>query len=185
MRLYDARPMQKVKLPHSVDPSKSAMKRSDYSGVIASKDMERLSDAVVSCDEWVNAEVQFEKDAQGLTVFHGHLDTQVTLICQRCNGELDYPLHVDFCYSPVQGQGDVDSETLPEAYEPVEVNDHGEVNLLQIFEDELILSLPIVALHAEEDCTVSEDDMQFGEIEPDQERPNPFAVLKELKRDQE
>lgn len=175
--------MQKVKLPHQVDPVKSAMKRSDYRGVIASKDMERLGEAVVSCADYVDAEVQFEKDVQGLTVFHGHLDTQVTLICQRCNGEFTHPLHVDFCFSPVQGLQD--AEALPEAYEPVEVNDHGEVDLLQIFEDELILSVPIVPLHAEEACTVSEDDMQFGKIEPEQERPNPFAVLKELKRDQE
>ncbi|QJR79455.1 23S rRNA accumulation protein YceD [Alteromonas pelagimontana] len=176
--------MQKVKLPHTIDPVKSAMKRSDYRGVIASKDMERLISAVVHCDDWVDVEVQFKKDAQGLTVFQGHLDTQVSLLCQRCNGEFDYPLHVDFCYSPVQGQEQED-EVLPEAYDPVEVNDHGEVDLLQLFEDELILSLPIVPLHAEEDCSVSSDDMQFGDIEPEQERPNPFAVLKELKRDQE
>ncbi len=175
--------MQKVKLPQSVDPFKSAMKRSDYQGIVASKDMERLLDAVVTCDDTVNVEVQFEKDAQGLTVFHGSLSTQVSLICQRCNGEFTYPLHVDFCYSPVQGSED--TEALPEAYDPVEVNDHGEVNLLQLFEDELILSLPLVALHAEEDCPVGEDDMQFGEISPEQEQPNPFAVLKELKRDQE
>lgn len=177
--------MQKVKLPHSVDPVKSAVKRSDYSGVMATKDMERLSGAVVSCDDWVNAEVQFEKDAQGLTVFHGHLETQVTLLCQRCNGEFSHPVNVEFCFSPVQGQTQNDTELLPEAYEPVEVDDHGMIDLLQLFEDELILSLPIVPLHAEEACAVSQDDMQFGEIDSAQEQPNPFAVLKELKRDQE
>ena len=175
--------MQKVKLPYQIDPVKSALKRSDYKGVLAVKDMERLVGSVVSYDEWVEVEVQFKKDEQGLTVFHGHLDTQVSLICQRCNGEFSYPLHVEFCFSPVQGQQD--AEALPEAYDPVEVNDHGEVDLLQLFEDELIISLPIVPLHAEEACTVGEEDMTFGKIEPEQERPNPFAVLKELKRDQE
>lgn len=175
--------MQKVKLPHQIDPVKSAVKRSDYQGVFASKDMGRLLGAVVRCDEWVDAEVQFAKDAQGLTVFHGHLSTQVTLICQRCNGEFDHSLNVDFCYSPVQGQHDIDM--LPEAYDPVEVDDHGMIDLLQLLEDELIISLPIVPLHAEEECSIGEDDMTFGKIEPEQERPNPFAVLKELKRDQE
>ena len=183
MTLYHARPMQKVKLPHSVEPTKSAMKRSDYRGVIASKDMERLSEAVVRCNDYVDAEVQFEKDAQGLTVFHGTLDTNVSLICQRCNEAFDCSVDTKFCFSTVQGSQD--SELLPEAYEPVEVNDHGEVSLLQIFEDELLLSLPIVPLHAESECTVKRDDMSFGKIEPEQERQNPFAVLKELKRDQE
>ena len=183
--LYHARPMQKVKLPHSVEPTKSAMKRSDYRGIMASKDMERLSEAVVRCSDDVDVEVQFEKDAQGLTIFHGHLGTQVTLICQRCNGELDYSLDVDFCFTPVQGGEQESEDIIPEAYEPVEVNDHGEVSLLQIFEDELLLSLPIVPLHAESACAVKRDDMSFGKIEPEQERKNPFAVLKELKRDQE
>ena len=177
--------MQKVKLPHTVDPAKSAMKRSDYRGIMVSADMERLSGAVVRCSDYVDAEVQFEKDAQGLTVFHGHLATQVTLLCQRCNGEFDYPLNVDFCFTPVQGEEQPEDDLLPEAYEPVEVNDHGEVNLLHIFEDELLLSLPIVPLHAEKECSVKKDDMTFGKIEPDQEQENPFAVLKELKRDQE
>ena len=175
--------MQKVKLPHQVEPVKSALNRSDYEGVIATKDMARLMGSVVSSDEWVEVKVQFEKDAQGLTVFHGTLDTAVVLLCQRCNEAFDCPLHVDFCFSPVQGQQD--AEALPEAYDPVEVGDHGEVNLLQLLEDELILSLPIVPLHAEEACAVTSDDMQFGEIEPEQKQPNPFAVLKELKRDQE
>ena len=175
--------MQKVKLPHQVEPVKSALKRSDYEGVIATKDMARLMGSGVSRDDWVDVKVQFEKDAQGLTVFHGTLDTAVVLLCQRCNEAFDCPLHVDFCFSPVQGQQD--AEALPEAYDPVEVGDHGEVSLLQLFEDELILSLPIVPFHAEEVCTVTSDDMQFGEIEPEQKQPNPFAVLKELKRDQE
>ena len=151
--------------------------------VLATIDMARLMGSVVSSDEWVEVKVQFEKDAQGLTVFHGTLDTAVVLLCQRCNEAFDCPLHVDFCFSPVQGQQA--AEALPEAYDPVEVGDHGEVSLLQLFEDELILSLPIVPFHAEEVCTVTSDDMQFGEIEPEQKQPNPFAVLKELKRDQE
>ncbi|HCA76673.1 MAG TPA: 23S rRNA accumulation protein YceD, partial [Alteromonas sp.] len=150
--------MQKVKLPHQVEPVKSALKRSDYEGVIATIDMARLMGSVVSSDEWVEVKVQFEKDAQGLTVFHGTLDTAVVLLCQRCNEAFDCPLHVDFCFSPVQGQQA--AEALPEAYDPVEVGDHGEVNLLQLFEDELILSLPIVPFHAEEDCTITSDDMQ-------------------------
>jgi uncharacterized protein len=153
--------------------------------VIPLKDLSRFSETIVAGDELVDAEVQFEKDAQGLTVFHGKLDTHVTLICQRCNGELEHSVHVDFCFSPVQGQTEDEHDALPTAYEPVEVDEHGMVNLLQLFEDELLLSIPIVPLHAEEECSVNASDMQFGELEPEQERPNPFAVLKELKRDQE
>ena len=175
--------MQKVKVPKQVDPIKSANKRSDYRGVVATKDMARLLESVDSIAEEIDVEVKFSKDEQGLTYFQGKLACAASLLCERCNEAFEHQIDVPFCFSPVQSSEQEEQDTLPEVYEPVEVDDQGEVNLLQIFEDEVILSLPIVALHAEEDCSVKQDDMSFGTIEPVNERPNPFAVLKELKRD--
>ncbi|WP_100641100.1 23S rRNA accumulation protein YceD [Alteromonas facilis] len=175
--------MQKVKLPQNIDPVKSAIKRSDYVGVIATKDMVRLLDAVIRCDEYANVKVKFEKDAQGLVIFHGSVSVDVSLSCQRCNGELAHSLDLSFCFSPVQGVEQADE--IPEAYEPIEVNEYGEIDLFQLLEDELILGLPLVPLHAEEQCSVKPEDMTFGQIAEEPTRENPFAVLKELKRDQE
>ncbi len=175
--------MQKVKLPMRLDPIKSATKRSDYKGVMLAKDMRRLSDAVAEVVDDINVEVKFDIDAQGLNFFQGNLSTSVKLICQRCSGLIAHDIQVAFCYSPVKELEQEVLDELPDVYEPVEVNDHGEIDLLSLFEDELILSLPIVALHAEEDCDIKRDEMSYGEIEPADERPNPFAVLKELKRD--
>lgn len=175
--------MQKVKLPQKLEPAKSAMKRSDYEGVIASKDMARLLDAVTGCKDYIDVHVKFEVDEQGLVILHGNVNTEVTLICQRCYGELAHSLDLAFCYSPVQGPEQADE--IPEAYEPIEVNEYGEIDLFQLLEDELILGLPIVPLHAEEDCKVKSEDMTFGKLAEEQTRQNPFAVLKELKRDQE
>jgi uncharacterized protein len=175
--------MQKVKLPKQVDPVKSANKRSDYRGVLLSADMPRLLGTVVDIADEVDVELKFDKDEQGLNFFHGHMACSTSLRCERCNEPFEYQIDTAFCFSAVQSTEQEDQVPLPEVYEPVEVNDHGEVNLLQIFEDELMLSLPIVALHAEEDCKVKQDNMSFGKIEPVNERPNPFAVLKELKRD--
>lgn len=173
--------MNKVKLPRLIDPLKSAMKRSTYVGVYSTSLMERFVESVLACSDDVTVEVKFLKDAQSLTYFQGTAETQANLLCQRCNHEFSHSINLEFCFSPVQGTDT--EEELPDAYEPVEVNDHGEIDLLQIIEDELILSLPIVALHAEVDCSVGPDDMTFGKIEPEQERKNPFEVLKELKRD--
>ncbi|MGJ8680938.1 23S rRNA accumulation protein YceD [Paraglaciecola sp.] len=176
--------MQKVKLPKQVDPVKSANKRSEYRGVMATADMPRLLESVVNVAEEVDVEVKFLKDEQGLTYFQGHMACLTSLLCERCNEAFEHQIDVSFCFSPMQSSEKEDDKVeLPDIYEPVEVNDHGEVNLLQIFEDELILSLPIVALHAEKDCNQKRDNMSFGKIEPVNERPNPFAVLKELKRD--
>lgn len=179
--LYHARAMTNVKLPKRLDPIKSAQIRSSYEGVYVARDMQRLNDMVDSILSEVSVKVEFLKDAQSLTYFQGTLAVQVMLVCQRCNQTYPYNVDTEFCFSPVQGSEQAD--TLPDAYEPVEVDDHGEVDLFQLLEDELILSLPIVALHADEECKVKAEDMSFGKIEPATKRENPFAVLKELKRD--
>lgn len=175
--------MQKVKLPQQVDPVKSATKRSDYRGVVLTSEMPRLLDAVADIADEVDVEVKFAKDEQGLTYFQGQMACSTSLRCERCNEVFEHPIEVSFCFSPVQSAEQEGEDELPDVYEPVEVDDHGEINLFQTLEDELILSLPIVALHAEEDCSQKQDEMSFGKIEPADERPNPFAVLKELKRD--
>ena len=175
--------MQKVKLPKLVDPVKNATIRSDYRGVVLSSEMPRLLGAVADIAKEVDVEVNFAKDEQGLSYFQGHMACLTSLICERCNEVFEHPLDVSFCFSPVQSAKEEVEDELPDVYEPVEVNDQGEINLFQTLEDELILSLPIVALHAEEDCKQKRDNMSFGKIETVDERPNPFAVLKELKRD--
>lgn len=175
--------MSNVRLPKQVEPHKCAMKRSDYRGVMTTSDMVRLNEAVIEILDDVAVELRFEIDAQGLTFFHGSMQTKVSLECQRCNEPFEYSIDQPFCYTPIsKGQS---ADDIPEAYDPVELNEHGEINILELFEDELILSLPLVAMHDENDCKVNDDEMSFGEIEPEKERPNPFAVLKELKRNQE
>ncbi len=175
--------MQKVKLPKHLDPFKSALQRSDYQGVVSARDMPRLQQSTAGVSEYIDVEVKFDIDAQGLTYFEGRIQGEVSLICQRCNHPFRQTLDTRFCFSPIKAGADTDE--LPDVYEPVEVNDHGEIDLLQVFEDELILALPIVAMHGDVDCNMSNANMSFGEIEPADERPNPFEVLKELKRNQE
>lgn len=175
--------MQKVKLPKQVDPVKSASKRSDYQGVYEAKDMVRLGEAVDQVLQDIAISLKFDTDAQGLTFFEGRLQTSVTLQCQRCNEHYVHDIDTEFCFCPITEQDDVDE--LPDAYEPVELNEHGEINLLELFEDELILTLPIVAMHPEGQCARGDEDMSFGEIEPADVQESPFAVLKELKRNQE
>lgn len=176
--------MQKVKLPKQVDPFKSAAKRSDYEGIMLAKDMQRLSEAVGEVLEDVRIYVKFDTDAQGLTYFDGKLKTKVSLICQRCNDPFIHEIDSCFCFCPVRAGEDMIDE-LPEKYDPVEVDEYGELDLLSLFEDELIISLPIVAMHPESNCRVGESDMKFGEIEQEEAKPNPFAVLEKLKRNQE
>ncbi|QKJ86770.1 23S rRNA accumulation protein YceD [Paramixta manurensis] len=172
--------MQKVKLPLTLDPVRSAQKRLDYQGIYTPEQVERVAESVVSVDSDVECTLSFAVDNQRLAVLEGTADVAVTLSCQRCGKPFPHHVHITYCFSPVANEAQ--AEALPEAYEPIDVDDFGEIDLLATIEDEIILALPVVPVHDSEHCEVSEADMVFGKLPEEAEKPNPFAVLASLKR---
>lgn len=71
---------------------------------------------------------------------------------------------------------------LSKEYEPIAVNQFGEIDLLAMIEDEIILALPVIPVHDFEHCEVSDTDMVFGELPSEVEKPNPLAVLASFKK---
>jgi len=180
--LYDARLMQKVKIPVTLDPVKAAQKRSDYEGIIVLSTLSRLSESLLSNDGDVTVRIECGTDQQGLTVLQGTATCLVSVKCERCGEAMPLTLDCSFAYTPVNGDDDAALELIPERYDVIERDEHGEINLRQLIEDELILTLPLYPMHAPEDCSVNPDGMSFGDIGPEPEKPNPFAVLQELKK---
>ncbi|GAB2928353.1 23S rRNA accumulation protein YceD [Hafnia psychrotolerans] len=172
--------MQKVKLPLAVDAIRTAQKRLDYSGIYTASQVTRVAASVVSVDSDVQTSLSFDIDNLRLAVINGQSDLTVTLECQRCGKTFEHQVHATYCFSPVRN--DEQAEALPEAYEPIEVDEFGEVDLLAMIEDEIILSLPVVPVHESEHCEVSDADMVFGKLPAEVEKPNPFAVLASLKK---
>jgi uncharacterized protein len=172
--------MQKVKLPLTLDPLRTAQKRLDYQGIYTPEQVERVAESVVSVDSDVECVMSFAIDNQRLAVLKGTVELAVTLSCQRCGKPFAHKVHASYCFSPVVN--DDQAEALPEAYEPINVDEFGEIDLLATIEDEIILALPVVPVHDSEHCEVSEADMVFGKLPAEAEKPNPFAVLASLKR---
>ena len=172
--------MQKVKLPLTLDAFRTAQKRLDYVGVYTVEQVARVAESVDSVDSDVQVSLSFNIDNQRLAVINGSAEVAVTLMCQRCGKPFEHQIHTTFCFSPVVN--DEQAEALPEAYEPIDVDEFGEVDLLAMVEDEIILVLPIAPVHDSEHCEVSEADMVFGKLPEEAEKPNPFAVLASLKR---
>jgi len=125
--------MQKVKLPLTLDAARTAQKRLDYQGVYTPEQVERIAESVVSVDSDVECVMSFAIDEQRLAVLKGTAEVSVTLCCQRCNKTFPQHVHVSYCFSPVVT--DEQAEALPEAYEPINVNEFGETDLLAMVED--------------------------------------------------
>jgi uncharacterized protein len=173
--------MQKVKIPITLDPCRAAQRRLSYDGVVQLEELSRLEQVVQDQSGEIAVNIHCKNDEQGLVVVSGTIRAHLTVICQRCNDELGLDLVQDFAYSPV-GLGS-ESDDLPECYDVVELDEEGEINLRQLIEDELILALPIVPMHNEASCAYSEEPASFGEIDTQENKPNPFEILKQLKKD--
>ena len=69
--------MQKVKLPLTLDPVRTAQKRLDYQGIYTPDQVERVAESVVSVDSDVECSMSFAIDNQRLAVITG--DAKVTV----------------------------------------------------------------------------------------------------------
>ena len=174
--------MQKVKIPRTVDPAKAAQKRLDYDGIIQASLFKRLVETTEGVKRDAEVSLSFGMDEQRLVVISGKANIEVGLECQRCNEVFAHESEVHFTYTPYRGEKT--EEEAPEEYDLVDLNEYGEVDLIQLVEDEFILNLPQIAMHDEADCSVDSDNMVFGEIPEEivEEKPNPFDVLKSLKK---
>jgi uncharacterized protein len=138
----------------------------------------RLLAECESCSEQVHVNVKFDVDELGLIVISGSASATVTLTCQRCCELFNKELAIDFSFSPVKN--DEAAENLPSYYDAIELDENGEVNLLALVEDEIILAIPLIPRHDLKDCQ-SPADSVWGELPEELDKPNPFDVLKKLK----
>jgi uncharacterized protein len=170
--------MKNLKLPITIDPFKSAQRRLECEGVFSVSGMTRLLAVCEISSEQVKVKFNFNVDERGLNVLSGTGSALVKLTCQRCTDAFEYELNADFVFSPVKNEDAV--AELPSYYDAIELDENGEVNLLELIENELMLEIPLIPRHETKDCSAPADSV-WGELPEELEKPNPFDVLKQLK----
>lgn len=172
------------RLPVHIDPIRMAESRRLLQGHLALVEMTRLGEALEDTDGEVAVSLEFGTDNEGIRYMRGRIQAEVSLECQRCLESMRYPIDSEFALALVHSAAE--AEALPSHYEPLLVE--GEPLFLRdIIEDELILALPIVAVHAPEECRLDSSlGQKAGEPHNDTgttEKDNPFSVLADLKTD--
>ncbi len=111
-------------------------------------------------------------------VLRGQVDLPQT--CQRCLGTVAAPVHFEreFRFVATEEVAAVEDET---SEEDVLVTAR-DFNLLELVEDELLMALPAVPKHEVCPDAVKLQVADADFVETTQEKPNPFAVLGQLKR---
>jgi uncharacterized protein len=169
------------RLPVHIDPLRLASQGRSFSGQLALESLPRLQGMLASQEGEISAEIAFGHDKRNRPVMQGKLQGQVILTCQRCLQDMEWPVEVDFELVIIDAER-AESEADDQSDEVLIVESTPMV-LADILEDELILSLPIVPMHDLEHCASAKYvHAETVEEEGEADKPNPFAVLADLKR---
>jgi uncharacterized protein len=162
--------------PELLDPRRFADLGKHFAGRIPLTAFSRLGPLLFDpAGEDAAFELRFQRES-GRAVVRGRVHARLQLECQRCRGPMAFDAVSEICLAVVEALGEV--ERLPEPYDPL-LLEAPSLKLVELLEDELLLSLPQVPMHARGQCAAA----QTGEPEEAATvKENPFAVLAELKR---
>ncbi len=171
------------KLPQFIDPRKLAQQGVNLTGGVDPSQLPRLTEALVSILGPASVELTLKLDGSGQVLVEGQADIEVELVCQRCLEPVASALAAEFMLAAVNS--DEDAKQLPREYGPWLIEGdtsrrEGSADLYKMIEDELLLAIPIMAYH--EEACLDEALYSSGERVEDEEKPNPFAALKQLQR---
>ncbi|MDR2032067.1 MAG: YceD family protein [Azoarcus sp.] len=160
------------------DVFRFAAERRALAGEIAVSLFERLADQLVDSEGAVRWRLAGSFDAEGRPRLYLEASGRLTLRCQRCLGRLAWELTVAAALLPVRaGQALPEDELENDEVDVVEVDGDGEVDVLSLIEDEILLALPIVPRH--EDCAAPRPTETDGDGASRGE--SPFAALAGLR----
>ena len=165
-------------MPENVSPLRLARAGESLAGRLPVSEMPRVALAIGNSKRYVDFDLRFRVDEQGRACVDGEIGGEIELGCQRCLGPTPWRFE-----SPVRlavVTTDAEADALEPEREPLQV---GETSLLlaTLVEDEVLLALPAMPVHADGACHVPAGGDDLGEgIET--RRDNPFAALEQLKK---
>jgi len=165
--------MQK-KLPESVDFLKQVERNACFEGAWPLSVFTRLAEVVYNNQGEVKARLKFGTRA-GTNCLDGHVQAELVLRCERCLEPVQQHIESDFRFGLITSEDEADS--LPKEFEPLLASNY-ELSLLELVEDEILLSLPIVARHDEECSEILQKHKDDDGVQQDTYKP--FAALKDL-----
>lgn len=167
------------KLRKRYQVQKEVTQNGRFEGEIPLADLKRLQEMLYLEDadqQQRNIRVKFEflRSEFDIPMLKGHLQTNLALECQRCLQSLEMPLELDFSLLI-----DASDEIVQHGSQDTLYSDDGWIDIVEVVEDELILAIPLVAMHENRACN---SNWRASAITAETVRKeNPFAVLQQLK----
>ena len=132
-----------------------------------------------SLDQPVRVRLAFGRDEDGRRRVQGRVETSLVLVCQRCLEPVQQEVAADVDLMVVWSEEQ--AKALPADLDPLLVTEE-RMTLAELVEEELLLAMPLVALHDQCPDPPPQSAGDPGDQDDNQSDPdNPFAVLARLK----
>lgn len=148
-----------------------------FSGSYRIKDFPRIAALASNVEDNLTAELHFDIKEDKIPCIEGHIKADITLICQRCLEDVKIQINPSFKLAYLQNEEQ--GLGLDSSYEIVE-NSEKEFSTIEFLTDEMLLSIPMIPMHPHQ-CSSFKDQQELKQ----QERENPFAILKNIKKSKE
>ena len=159
-----------------IEVDRQAEAQADFHFVLSLAELPGLGSLQGGVAGSVEGRVHFSR-SQGATVAELSLNGMATLECQRCMKPLQLPLSATTRVALVACEAD--AERVPADFEPV-LAPGGRISIGELITEELLLSLPIVPLHAGSEACTSVPPLAAPPSGASGETHQPFARLAEL-----
>lgn len=173
-------------VPEKLDLAHFARKGARLDGEWAVAGLERLADSAAPeapaaawpAVRWsLQGEIREPKGGKPQIWLHVQAKAQVSLTCQRCLQPVQESLELDRWVRFVDTEAEAAELDADSDDDVLALPRH--LDARELIEDELLLALPLVPMH--EVCPQPLPQAE-GDLDPVQEKPNPFAALAALKR---
>jgi len=164
-------------LSQSINPLRLAKARERIVGELQLTSLARLKGILQDYRGELKYSLAFEIDAAGVCVVECNIETQLNLECQRCFKPVEVNIRKNSLLGVVN-EGD-EFDALAKEYEPLQLDNDGVTSVEELIEEELLLSIPLSALHPVDDCEGTND---LDRINAEAKR-QPFAGLDALIKD--
>lgn len=148
--------------------------------------LQRFAEPLLDSDGDVAVDLLFGHDEEQRPLLSGSLHTAVRVICQRCMEPLELEIDCELALLVLSSEAEVQAlQDEDAALDAVVMDPETGLDVLAVIEDELLLSLPLVAVHEETDCSDAFNAYKRKREAEDKEAEqaqNPFALLAQLKR---
>lgn len=146
-------------------------------GIYPLAKLERLGELLLSNEGNVTAKLEFGHSV-GFACLKAKTSAKLLVRCQRCLEPMETEVTGRFKFALLDSEEDFD--LVPDEFEPYLLEGE-EQSIIDLIEDELLLSLPMVTVH-EKACSELMANQEKA-IKAEKEASHPFAALQALKEE--